>query len=101
LPSKPQVDAGSVAHMLRVSSPPFAIGVQVPRDVCSAQLRQAPPHAWSQHTLSTQWLLAQSLVATHGWPFVFLPQLPLWQAIPVMQSLLLVQRLMQALFAQR
>ena len=73
----------------------------MPSAVCSAQLRQAPPHAWSQHTLSTQWLLAHSSVAAHGWPFAFLPQLPFRQACPATQSALLEQRLMQALFAQR
>jgi len=41
-------------------------------------------------------LLAQSPAAVHGWPFVFLPQLPLWQATPVTQSLSLAQRLMHA-----
>jgi hypothetical protein len=41
-------------------------------------------------------LLAQSPAAAQGWPFVFLPQLPFWQAMPVTQSLSLAQRLMQA-----
>jgi hypothetical protein len=100
-PSKPQVDAGSVEHMLRGSSLPFATGVQVPRDDASAQLRQRPAQVWSQQTLSMQWLLAHSSAPTHGWPFVFLPQLPFWQACPAMQSLLLAQRLMQAPSTQR
>jgi hypothetical protein len=46
--------------------------------------------------LSTQWLLAQSPAAVQGWPFVFLPQLPFWQAIPATQSLSLAQRFTQA-----
>jgi hypothetical protein len=41
-------------------------------------------------------LLAQSPAAAQGCPFVFLPQLPFWQAMPVTQSLSLAQRLMQA-----
>jgi hypothetical protein len=53
-------------------------------------------HAWSQQTLSTQWVLAQSAASEQGWPFVFLPQLPFWQAWPAMQSLSLAHLLMQA-----
>jgi hypothetical protein len=100
-PSVPQVDTGCVAHMLCGSSAPFAAGVHVPSDDPSAQLRQGPTHAWSQQRPSTQWLLAQSPAPAHGWPFVFFPQLPFWQAMPAMQSLLLAQRLMQAPSAQR
>jgi hypothetical protein len=62
--------------MLRVSSPPAAIGVQVPSADRSAHERQAPVQAWSQQTPSTQWLLTQSLAAEQGCPFVFVPQLP-------------------------
>jgi hypothetical protein len=92
----PQVEAGCIWHMFRMSSPPFATGRHVPRFDGSAQDRHGPTHAWSQQTLSTQWLLAQSPAAVHGCPFVLLPQLPFWQAIPAMQSLSLAQRLMQA-----
>ena len=82
--------------MLRMSSAPFAICVQVPIAEGSAQKRQAPVQASLQQTLSTHWLLAQSAAAVQGWPFVFLPQLPFWQAIPATQSLSLAQRLTQA-----
>ena len=95
-PSVPQVDAGWVAHMFRRSSLPFGTGRQEPIDDGSAQLRQAPAHAWSQQTESTQWLLAQSAAAVQGWPFAFLPQLPLWHTRPATQSLSLAQRLMHA-----
>jgi hypothetical protein len=76
LPSVPQVDGACIWHMLRVSSPPAGIGVQVPSAWSCAHERQAPVHAWSQQTLSTQWLLTHSLAPAQGWPFVFLPQLP-------------------------
>jgi hypothetical protein len=95
-PSVPQVDAGWVEHMFRVSSSPFATGRHEPRVAASAQLRQGPAQAWSQQTESTQWLLAQSTAAAQGWPFDFLPQLPLWQTRPATQSLSLAQRLMHA-----
>jgi hypothetical protein len=100
-PSVPQVDGAWVGHMLRRSSRPAAIGMQVPSADGSAQDRHGPTHAWSQQTPSTQWLLAQSAAAAHGWPRLFLPQLPFWQAMPATQSLSLVQRLMQAPSAQR
>jgi len=95
-PSVPQVDAGWVAHMLRGSSSPAVTGRHVPLVDGSAQLRQAPAQAWSQQTASTQWLLAQSAAAAQGWPFDFLPQLPLWHTRPATQSLSLAQRLMHA-----
>ena len=95
-PSVPQVDAGWVAHMFRVSSAPADTGRHDPSDVGSAQLRQAPAQAWSQQTESTQWLLAQSSAAVQGWPFDFLPQLPTWHTRPTTQSLSLAQRLMHA-----
>jgi hypothetical protein len=44
-PSVPQVEAGWVGHMLRMSSPPLATSMQVPRADASAHERQAPPHA--------------------------------------------------------
>jgi hypothetical protein len=50
----------------------------------------------AQQTASTQWLLAQSAAAVQGWPFDFLPQLPLWHTRPATQSLSLAQRLMHA-----
>jgi hypothetical protein len=100
-PSVPQVDAGWVAHMFRGSSSPFGTGRHEPSDVGSAQLRQAPVQAWSQQTESTQWLLAQSTAAAQGWPFDFLPQLPLWHTVPAAQSLSLAHRLMHAPSAHR
>ena len=95
-PSVPQVDAGWVAHVFRGSSSPFATGRHEPLVAGSAQLRQPPAQAWSQQTASTQWLLAQSAAAVQGWPFDFLPQLPLWHTRPATQSLSLAQRLMHA-----
>ena len=69
--------AGSTQHVARVVVAVRRPAVHGPSDDGSAQLRQAPVQAWSQQTPSTQWLLAQSPAAAQGWPFDFLPQLPL------------------------
>jgi hypothetical protein len=52
------------------------LGMQVPRDEASAQLRQAPRQASPQQTPSTQKLLAQSPAAAQACPFDLGPQLP-------------------------
>jgi len=101
VPSVPHVSAGWEAQVLRGSSEPVATFVQTPGADGSAQLRQLPMQASAQQTPSTQKLDAQSPVPLHGWPLAFLPQLPLSQAWPATQSLLLVQRAMQAVSAQR
>lgn len=81
----------------RGSLEPAATGAQRPIDDGSAQLRQAPPHAPSQHTPSTQKLLMHSAAAAHGCPFGFGPQLPFASQIwPSTQSASLVQRAMHA-----
>jgi hypothetical protein len=87
---------------LRGSAAPFGTGVQRPIDDGSAQLRQAPPHAPSQQTPSTQKLLMHSLAAAHGWPFGLAPQLPFASQIwPSTQSASLVHLGMQAPSRQR
>ena len=85
----------------RGSSTPAATGVQTPGAEERAQLRQAPMQASAQQTPSTQKFDTQSPAALHGRPLVRLPQLPLMQTLLPTQSSLLVQRLMQALSAQR
>jgi hypothetical protein len=76
------------------------MGVQRPSDADSEQLRQAPVHAWSQQTPSTQWFFWHSLDAVHGWPSIFGPQVPLTQAMPTSQSALLAQVSVHAPFRQ-
>ncbi len=78
------------------SAAPAGLGVQVPSEDDSAQLRQAPGQATSQQTPSTQKLQAHSLPAEQGCPFDLGPQLPLTQLWPVTQSASVAQWLMQA-----
>src|SRR5689334_3872686 len=100
LPFVLQVDCASATHMARGSTVPAAIGMQWPA-IDPAQVRQAPVHAWSQQTPSTQWLCWHSLESLQLWPSCLGPQVPLTQAIPVSQSALVTQLLVQAPFAQR
>jgi hypothetical protein len=80
----------------RGSALPAAIAVHFPGVEASAQLRQAPVHAMSQHTPSTQWVETHSVPAPHGWPFCFGPHVPLTQAWPGSQSASVTQTLLQA-----
>jgi hypothetical protein len=72
------------------------LGAQVPSEVDSAQLWQAPVQAELQQTPSTHCLEAHSLPAEHGCPSDFGPQLPLTQLWPETQSASLAQWLMHA-----
>jgi hypothetical protein len=73
----------------------------LPIDEGRAQLRQAPPHALSQQTPSTQKLLTHSPAAAHGCPLGFGPQLPFSHTCPATQSASLAQRAMHALSLHR
>jgi hypothetical protein len=75
-PSCPQLCWPWSTHTLRGSAAPAGTAVQRPIADGRAQVRQAPPHAPSQQTPSTQKLLLQSLAAAHGCPFGLRPQLP-------------------------
>jgi hypothetical protein len=101
VPSVPQVSGGWDAQLPRGSSAPAATCVQTPGAEGSAQLRQPPVQASAQQTPSMQKFDWQSPALPHGWPLGFLPQLPLLHTVPATQSSLLMQRLMQALSAQR
>jgi hypothetical protein len=70
----------------RLSTLLAGMGVQVPFAEASAQLRHEPVQAVSQQTPSTQLPDAQSVAALQTPPFVSLPQLWFWQAIPGAQS---------------
>jgi hypothetical protein len=78
------------------SAPPAGLEAQVPSEVDSAQLWQAPVQAELQQTPSTQKLEAHSPPAEQGCPSDFGPQLPFTQVWPVTQSASLAQWLMQA-----
>jgi hypothetical protein len=96
VPSVPQEAAPWSAQTWCGSPPPAGLGAQVPSEVDSAQLWQAPVQPELQQTPSTQKLEAHSVPAEQGWPFDFGPQLPATQVWPVTQSSLLAQWLMQA-----
>jgi hypothetical protein len=83
-------------QLLWGSAPPAGLGAQVPREVDSAQLWQAPVQVELQQTPSTQKLEAHSMPAEQGCPFDFGPQLPFTQLWPVTQSASLAQWLIQA-----
>jgi hypothetical protein len=85
---------------LRLSTLLAGMGVHVPLAEASAQLRQEPVQAVSQHTPSTQKPDAQSVPAWHTPPFVSLPQLWFWQAMPGAQSAFVLQVMLQAPEAQ-
>src|SRR4029079_3219209 len=87
--------------MPRGSADPAAIGVQRPIDAARPQLRHGPVQAWSQHTPSTQWLCWHSASPVQIWPACFGPQVLLTHAMPVSQSALVAQVLVQAPLAHR
>ena len=88
-------------HVPRGSAFPATIGVHVPSDATSEQLRQAPVHAVSQQTPSTQKLLAQSAFARHALPGAILPHDLLTHAWPGSQSASMRHPLLQTPPAQR
>jgi len=96
VPSVPQLGAPLSAQMACGSGAAAGLDAQVPSEVDSAQLRQAPVQAELQQTPSTQKLEAHSLPAEQGCPFDLGPQLPLTQLWPLTQSLSVAQWLMQA-----
>jgi hypothetical protein len=62
----------------------------------SAQLRQPPVQAPSQHTPSTHWPDTHSAPPPQGWPMIFLPHWPATQAWPASQSASTLHELVQA-----
>jgi len=92
----PQEAACWSAHVWRGSAAPAGLGAQVPSDVDSAQLWQAPAQAELQQTPSTQKLEAHSVPAEQGCPLALGPQLPPTHLWPGTQSVSLPQWLMQA-----
>jgi hypothetical protein len=82
VPSVPHELACWSVHDPCGSGPPAGLGAQVPREVDSAQLWQAPVQAELQQTPSAQNPLLHSLPAEQGWPFDFGPQLPFLQVRP-------------------
>ena len=87
--------------MLRESALPSGRFVQRPFDDGSAQLRQAPVHAWSQQTPSTQKFDAHSSLPLQACPGCLGPQLPFTQALPGWQSLSAVHGTLQLPLTQR
>lgn len=96
VPSVPQEAACWSVQTPRGSAAAAGLGAQVPSEVDSAQLWQAPVQAELQQTPSTQKVEAHSLPAEQGWPFDLGPQLPATQLWPGTQSASLAQWLMQA-----
>jgi hypothetical protein len=95
-PLVPHVPTPWSVQTLRLSSVLAAMGVQVPLADASAQLRHAPPQASLQQTPSTQNPDAQSAAAVQLLPFVCLPQLWFWQAMPGAQSAFALHVMLQA-----
>ena len=86
VPSVPQVVAPLSVQMPWGSGAAAGLDAQVPSEVDSAQLWQAPVQAELQQTPSTQKLEAHSLPAEQGCPFDLGPQLPFTQLWPLTQS---------------
>jgi hypothetical protein len=101
VPSVPHFSGPLSMQTPRGSTAPSGDGVHLPIDDGSAQLRQAPPHASSQQTPSTQNVLTHSPPPAQGCPFGLGPQLPALQTCPPTQSASLPQRAMQAPSVQR
>jgi hypothetical protein len=97
-PSRPQVDAASVAHWFSGSVPAIAF-VQVP--AVFAQVRQVPEQAVAQQVLCAQIPELHSPPAAQADPFGLLPQLPVavMQVLGDAQSPLTVQTVLQVLLA--
>jgi hypothetical protein len=95
-PSVPHEGAPWSLQTLRLSAEPAAIGVHVPRDDVSPQLRQLPPQASLQQKPSTQKFDAQSDVCVQAPPICFLPQLWFTHAMPAAQSLSLLHTVLHA-----
>ena len=96
VPSVPHAPGPPSLHIPCGSEAAAGLGAQVPSEVDSAQLWQAPVQAELQQTPSTHCLEAHSLPAEHGCPSDFGPQLPLTQLWPETQSASLAQWLMHA-----
>ena len=86
----------------RGSADPAATIVQRPRELASAQLRQAPVQSVLQQIPGpvamsfTQCAFWHSAFALHGWPSTLGPQLPFTQAMPSAQSAFVVHLLLHA-----
>jgi hypothetical protein len=100
-PSVPQEAAPRSLQTLRLSELPAANGVHLPREDCSAQLRQLPPQTSLQQTPSTQKFDLQSVGFVHDPPSCSRPQLWLTQAMPATHSASLLQIVLHAPAAQR
>lgn len=94
LPSAAQLAAVMSVQTPRGSTLPAATSVHLPGADASAQLRQPPAQAVSQHVPSTQWVELHSVPAEHGCPFCLGPHRPLTQAWSISQSLSLRQTLL-------
>jgi len=99
-PFVPQLALPRSWHTLRLSAVFAASGVQVPRAEDSAQLLHAPAQASLQQTPSVQKPEAQSAAFVHAPPFVCVPQLWFWQAMPGAQSAFVAHVVLQAPAAQ-
>lgn len=94
-PVAPQVVAPWSLHVPVGSTPPAAIGEQVPAVPVSAQDRQLAVQVVAQQTPCAQMPLAQSVPAMHAAPSGFLPQLPPVQTFPAEQSAFVLQVALQ------
>jgi hypothetical protein len=101
LPVWPQLDAPASLHTARESAFPLPIIVHLPRDDGSAQLRQAPAQALSQHTPSTHCPDLHSLALPQLCPFCLGPQVRFTQAMPWSHSSSVLQMMVQAAAVQR
>ena len=75
VPVVPQLGAPWSLQAARGSGAPSSVGQHVPSRPGSAHETQPPPHATLQQTPSAQKPEAQSALAVHVAPFIFLPQL--------------------------
>jgi hypothetical protein len=101
VPSVMQLAAPLSMQTCRGSAALAGVGLQAPIDEGRAQLRQAPPHASSQQTPSTQKVLRHSVPALQGCPLGLGPQLPFWQTFGATQSPSPLHLAMQAPSVQR
>jgi hypothetical protein len=106
LPSVAHIAAVMSLHMPCGSAPPAAVLVQVPSEPAIPQLLHGPVQVVAQQKLSAQWPFTQSASAVQDCPSTFLPQVPVFcplgivQACPGAQSAAVVHDSVQAPLAQ-
>jgi hypothetical protein len=96
VPVRPQLAAPWSVQIPRGSGTPAATGKQLPSREGRLHFTHAPLQATAQQTLSAQCPEAHSSSITQCAPFIFLPQLPFWQAWPLTHWLLATQVLKHA-----